>query len=179
MRAIKNILKRVFPKYFYWQLPKGLFLINFIVQRIFRLNSRCNFQVHFTSKVNCTKDNILFNRYDPKSAVSFAVSGGCYFNIFPGTTLTIGDQTIWAANVSILTGNHGLLDRNKYEYKSVAIGRNCWLGTGVTILPGVTLGDNVTVGANSVVTKSFPSNLVIGGCPARIIKELQPETLLH
>lgn len=56
--------------------------------------------------------------------------------------------------------------------EEVVIGDNCWIGGGVTILPGVTLGDNVVVGAASVVTKSFPSNVVVAGNPAKIIREL-------
>ena len=60
-----------------------------------------------------------------------------------------------------------VLDENQ-----VTIGDNCWIGGGVTILPGVTLGDNVVVGAASVVTKSFPSNVVIAGNPAKVIREL-------
>lgn len=56
--------------------------------------------------------------------------------------------------------------------EEVIIGDNCWIGGGVTILPGVTLGDNVVVGAASVVTKSFPSNVVIAGNPAKVIREL-------
>ena len=63
------------------------------------------------------------------------------------------------------------INRTKHKLASVKIGKNCWIGNSVTILPGVELGDNVTVGANSVVTKSFPSNCVIGGCPAKIIKQ--------
>lgn len=50
------------------------------------------------------------------------------------------------------------------------IGDNCWLGDNVKILSGVHLGDNVIVAANSVVTKSFPSNCIVGGIPANLIK---------
>lgn len=171
MRAIKQLIKKYFKRYFYWQLPKGLLLLNFIVQRIFRINGNCKFMTHYTSRVQ-GPHNIKFPENDEKIMISFATSGGCYFNIFNGTTLEIGAGSIWAYNVSILTGNHGVLDRSAYTYKSVKIGKNCWLGTGVTILPGVELGDNVTVGANSVVTRNFGSNLVIGGCPAKIIKEI-------
>lgn len=53
----------------------------------------------------------------------------------------------------------------------VAIGNNCWIGAGAIILGGVTLGDNVTVAAGAVVTKSFRGDCLIGGVPARILKE--------
>lgn len=56
--------------------------------------------------------------------------------------------------------------------KQVSIGNNVWIGGGVTILPGISLGNNVIVGAGSVVTKSFPDNVVIAGNPAKIIKHL-------
>ena len=56
--------------------------------------------------------------------------------------------------------------------KKVSIGNNVWIGGGVTILPGVSLGNNVVVGAGSVVTKSFPDNVIIAGNPATIIKKL-------
>ena len=56
--------------------------------------------------------------------------------------------------------------------KPVTIGDNVWIGGGVTILPGVTIGDNTVVAAASVVTKSFPGNVVVAGNPARIIREL-------
>ncbi len=56
--------------------------------------------------------------------------------------------------------------------KSVNIGNNVWIGGGVTILPGVSIGDNTVVAAASVVTKSFPANVVIAGNPAKIIKKL-------
>ena len=150
--------------------PVGIFqlFVNFIFQRLFRINSTVNTSVHFTSKIDgykniqTTKD-VLFN---------FAVSGGCYFDIKEGSTLEIGEGTIWAWNCCIQTANHELLYRKKYNVSSIKIGKNCWLGNSVTILPGVELGDNVTVGANSVVTKSFPSNVVIAGCPAKIIKNI-------
>ncbi|WP_368253629.1 DapH/DapD/GlmU-related protein, partial [Clostridium paraputrificum] len=56
--------------------------------------------------------------------------------------------------------------------KPITIGDNCWIGGSATIVPGVTLGNNVVVAAGAVVTKSFGDNVVIGGNPAKIIKEL-------
>jgi acetyltransferase-like isoleucine patch superfamily enzyme len=52
----------------------------------------------------------------------------------------------------------------------VVIGRSCFLGFRVAVMPGVTLGEHCVVGANSTVTRSFPAYSMIGGSPARILK---------
>lgn len=57
------------------------------------------------------------------------------------------------------------------EYVTTVLGNNCWLGYGVVILDGVTVGDNVIVAAGSVVTKDVPSNCIVGGVPARLIRD--------
>jgi acetyltransferase-like isoleucine patch superfamily enzyme len=54
----------------------------------------------------------------------------------------------------------------------VIIEDNVWIGEGAAIMPNVTIGSNSIIGANSVVTHSFPSNSVIGGIPAKLIKTL-------
>jgi len=88
----------------------------------------------------------------------------------------IGDNCFIAPQVGIYTATHPIdsEERNKgLEYgKTVTIGNNCWIGGHAVITPGVTLGDNVVVGAGAVVTKSFGSNVVIAGNPAKIIKEI-------
>ena len=79
-------------------------------------------------------------------------------------------------NCQFLTPLHPLDpdERNSgLEYGApITIGDNFWAGGGDTILPGVTLGDNVVAGAGAVVTKSFGDNVVLGGNPARVIKEI-------
>lgn len=52
------------------------------------------------------------------------------------------------------------------------IGRNCWLGAGVIVLPGVSIGDNTVVGAGSVVTRDLPANVVSVGSPCRVLQEI-------
>ena len=54
----------------------------------------------------------------------------------------------------------------------VRIGKNCWLGAGVIVMPGVTIGDNVVIGAGSIVTKDIPSNVVAVGNPCRVLREI-------
>lgn len=91
--------------------------------------------------------------------------------------ITIGDNCMFGPNAQLYTATHPLhpVKRNSgLEYgKPITLGDNVWLGGGVVITPGVTLGDNVVVAAGAVVTKSFPDNCVIGGNPARIIKEIE------
>jgi maltose O-acetyltransferase len=172
---IKNYIKYLFKRFNLYHivtLSKKQLFVNFIFQRIFLINSECNTSIHFTSRVTGYK-NIIIKGSNKLSVISsMAMSGGCYFNVFDGTTLEIGEGTIWSYNVCIQTGNHDFIDRSNYVLKNVKIGNNCWIGHAVTIVAGVELGDNVVVGANSVVTKSFPSNVVIGGVPAKVIKEI-------
>lgn len=91
--------------------------------------------------------------------------------------ITIGDNCMFGPNVQLYAATHPLhpVKRNSgLEYgKPITMGDNVWLGGGVVITPGVTLGDNVVVAAGSVVTKSFPDNCVIGGNPAKILKEIE------
>ncbi|MAE14614.1 MAG: acetyltransferase [Crocinitomicaceae bacterium] len=167
---INFIVLRILKKPFLKSIPFSILFLNFIFKFIFRLNANSKFLVHFTSKIQGSENIILPNKNFDSILRSFASSGGCYYAIFSGSTLKIGENTIWSTNVCIQTGNHDLLNRNKLHINSVEIGNNCWIGSGAVILAGVILGDNVTVGANSTVTKSFPSNCVIGGSPARLIK---------
>ena len=52
------------------------------------------------------------------------------------------------------------------------IGKNCWIGAGAIILPGITIGDNVVVGAGSIVTKDLPSDVVAVGNPCKVLRPI-------
>jgi acetyltransferase-like isoleucine patch superfamily enzyme len=138
-------------------------LVNFFFQKIMRINAEVPYMVHFTSTVS-------INIYLGKGVATYlANSGGCYIQGING--VYIDDYTIFAPGVKIISANH---DKTNYHLhdKSIApirIGKNCWLGTNSVILPGVELGDNVIVAAGAVVTKSFPSDVIVGGVPAKII----------
>lgn len=75
-------------------------------------------------------------------------------------------------DVYLLTGSHNI-EKSTFPLitKPIHIGNYCWVATAATILPGVNLGDGCVVGANSVVTKSFEIDAVVGGNPAKFIKK--------
>lgn len=92
------------------------------------------------------------------------------------THIYVGDKTMIGPRVTIATAGHPILPslREKaYQYNlPVHIGKNCWIGAGAVILPGVTIGDNSVIGAGSVVTKDIPSNVVAVGNPCRVLREI-------
>lgn len=92
------------------------------------------------------------------------------------THIYVGDYTMLGPNVVIATAGHPILPELReqaYQYNmQVHIGKNCWLGAGVIVLPGVSIGDNTVVGAGSVVTKDLPANVVAVGNPCRVLREI-------
>ena len=92
------------------------------------------------------------------------------------THIYVGDYTQFGPNVVLATAGHPIapeLREQMYQYNApIRIGRNCWLGANVVVVPGVTIGDNVVVGAGSVVTKDIPSGVVAVGNPCRILRKV-------
>ena len=86
--------------------------------------------------------------------------------------ITIDDGAMIAANAQLISNNHDLHDRQLLICKPVHIGKNVWVGAGATILPGVTVGDNAVVAAGAVVTKDVTPNTIVGGNPAKFIKNV-------
>ena len=95
------------------------------------------------------------------------------------THIYVGDYTMIGPNVTIATAGHPVdpdLRRQGLQYNlPVRIGKNCWLGAGVIVMPGVTIGDNCVIGAGSIVTKDIPSNVIAVGNPCRILREVTEE----
>jgi acetyltransferase-like isoleucine patch superfamily enzyme len=139
------------------------------MQKVMGFNKHVYWPVHFTSKINQHQHIIVgvetLPGYEP----------GCYIQGMG--KIYMGDYTLIAQNVGIISSNHDLYDTNKHDHDSVIrIGHYCWLGMNSIILPNVTLGDFTIVGAGAVVTKSFPEGYcVIAGNPAKIIKHLDKE----
>ena len=92
------------------------------------------------------------------------------------THIYVGDETMFGPHVTLATAGHPIdpeLRARGLQYNMpIRIGRNCWLGAGVIVMPGVSIGDNVVIGAGSIVTKDIPSNVVAVGNPCRILREV-------
>ncbi|MBQ6569811.1 MAG: sugar O-acetyltransferase [Clostridia bacterium] len=99
------------------------------------------------------------------------------------TDIYVGDNTMFGPNVTVATAGHPILPelREKgYEYNvPVHIGKNCWIGAGAVILPGITIGDNVVIGAGSIVTKDLPSTVVAVGNPCRVLRPLEEKEKIY
>lgn len=88
----------------------------------------------------------------------------------------VGDQVMFGPNVTIITAAHPVnpeLRKKAYQYNlDVYIDKNAWIGSNVTILPGVHIGENSVIGAGSIVTKDIPANTVAFGNPCRVMRQI-------
>lgn len=147
---------------------------------------------HFT---DCEKRTGIFRRLFPHAHNTFAIQPPFFcdfgFNIYGGENsfinagctildggrVTIGKHVLIGPNVSIYTAVHPIDWRERasgVEYgKPVAIGDYCWIGGSAVICPGVTIGERCIVAAGAVVVKDVPDDCIVGGNPAKLIRELK------
>ena len=112
---------------------------------------------------------VCFDRV--KIADNVMIMNNCLMMARGGIILEEGAMV--AANAQLISNNHDLHDRMLLICKPVHIGKNAWIGAGATILPGVTIGDNAVVAAGAVVTKDVAPNTIVGGNPAKLIKNIE------
>ncbi len=115
--------------------------------------------------------------YTPSITIGDRVSAGNRFSVLSAAPVVIEDDCLIASDVLITSENHGDNPELSSSYADIPlkaapvfIGKGCWLGEKVSIMPGVTLGARSIVAANAVVTKSFPDGSLIAGVPAKRIK---------
>lgn len=112
---------------------------------------------------------------------------GVYLNFGCGFvddgSIYIGSHTMVGPNCTFATAAHPIapsLRRHGLQYnKPIRIGQNVWLGSNVTVLPGVTIGDNSVIGAGAVVTHNIPANVIAVGVPAKVMREITDDDERH
>ena len=90
--------------------------------------------------------------------------------------VTIADRVMIGPNVNIITTGHPLPPSQRrawIEAKPIVIASNVWIATGATIIGGVTVGENSVVAAGAAVTRDVPSNSLVAGVPAKVIRSLE------
>ena len=112
--------------------------------------------------------------YNIEIGENFFCNFGCV--ILDAGKVKFGDNVFLAPNVNIYTVEHPIDPQERALYKEFAkpitIGNNVWIGSGAHILSGVTIGDNSIIAAGALVNKDVPSNVIVGGMPAKVIKEI-------
>lgn len=100
------------------------------------------------------------------------LNSGCRFQDHGG--ITIGEESLLGHNVVLATLNHEMdpAYRKDMHPAPIVIGKHVWIGANATVCPGVIIGDNAVVAAGAVVTKDVPANTVVGGVPAKWIKNI-------
>jgi acetyltransferase-like isoleucine patch superfamily enzyme len=88
--------------------------------------------------------------------------------------IMIEDHVLIGPRVNLITENHPAdpAERRSLTTKPIVIKRNAWIGANATILPGVTIGENAIVAAGAVVSKDVLANTIVGGVPAKFIKNI-------
>jgi maltose O-acetyltransferase len=132
-----------------------------------------NFDIHGSARLNHIeniwfKGNIIVEPHTYINSGRFVSGLNC--------SIEIGEWCAIGHNVSIIGWTHDLIMSTGPENerpsisKDIIIGNRVWIGNNVFIKEGVRVGDDVIIGANSVVVKDIPSNAIVGGVPAKIIK---------
>ena len=121
----------------------------------------------------CRRTEVLY----PKGLnMSNNVAVGWYAELVARGGITIEHDTNISSHVIMITGSHDIDDPDfTADFKPIHIGHHCWIGTGAMILQGVTIGDGAVVAAGAVVTKDVPPYTVVGGVPAKVIRERSKE----
>lgn len=139
--------------------------------------SNCTIRI----KSDCNLHSAFLNIEDDGGQINIGkhvtICGKTNIDVIEGKSVTVGDDCLFSANIQIRVGDsHSVLDDNTGKRinpsKDVVIGNHVWIGNSVDILKGSVIGDNSIVGTRAVVAgKTFHSNLIIGGMPARVLRE--------
>ena len=132
----------------------------------------------------CAWDNSAHKHsFVPSIVIGEGSSIGEHSHITAINHISIGNNVLFGRNVLVTDNAHGNnskeqlfmspTERPLYSKGPVIIGNNVWIGEKASIMPNVRIGENSVVAANAVVTSDVPSNCIVAGVPAKIIKMIE------
>lgn len=149
-------------------------------ERIIKIGNNTSLEGH--SILGCWGGHSLQHEHVPSIIIGSDCRIGEYNHITACNSITIGNGVLTGRYVIISDNDHGGLSQEEadiYPWKralkskgEVVIGDNVWIGDKVSILSGVHIGNNVIIAANAVVTQNVPSNCIVAGIPAHVVKSL-------
>lgn len=157
----------------------GIPIVNRTYNSTILIGSKCTFRSDKKSNLVGLNRKCMLSTFGKGSKIIIGNNSG-----FSGTvmgaanSITIGDNVLSGANVLITDFDWHAIDPKKRRTNEniknapVIIGNNVWLGINSVILKGVTIGENTVIGANSLVVKDIPANVIAGGNPCKVIKDL-------
>ena len=161
-------LNRAFKRKYYAS-GVGVYVINSIYKKIFRVCASADFLLNHSSTCNQPTKITIADKDDNESVYKcFASCGSCYYQAING--IYMGKGTIWAPGCHFISANHSFKDLAKSQpAPPVRIGDYVWIGGNVSVLPSVAIGNHSVIGAGSVVTKKIEEYTIAAGSPARPI----------
>jgi acetyltransferase-like isoleucine patch superfamily enzyme len=161
--------------------------IQAVVNRTLKLNAKLNTSEDVElirknlSKIICTEidtSTIVFVPFYTNFGQFIQIGKNVFINhactFLDMGGITIEDNVLIGPKVNLITENHPLNpnDRKTLICKPIVIKRNAWIGAAATILPGVTIGENAVVAAGALVTEDVAPNTIVGGVPAKFIRNI-------
>lgn len=172
-RSFKYIIKELLRYLFSFLAVKALlnllcwYVLDHIAPRT-KLNIAGRVRIAPTTSFRCG-ENIYLGK-------NTHISQYCCLWAGENSKIVLGDNLLVGPGVKIFSINHGVksgipMNTQAVTEKDVIVGNDVWLGANSVVVAGVTIGDGAIVAAGSIVTKNVPAHAIVGGNPARIIKE--------
>lgn len=136
--------------------------------------------IHIKEEVFVGRNSILYCK-NGDITLERNVNIGFNSEVFSGSKVTLGENTIIASYVYIIGGGHDysrtdipIAEQDKPSL-GINVEKNCWLGAGVKVFDGVNIGEDTVIGAGAVVVRDIPSFSIAAGVPARVVKSREKQ----